>query len=572
MTKIQYMKKILWICICCFVSQWTTAQVTPKWAEKAKKAVFSIITYDKENKIKATGNGFYINANGTALSDYTLFEGADHATIITTDGKQQPVESISGANSMYDVVKFNTPMAKKQEVLTIASQPAKVGETIYLLPYSTQKATTCQTGKVVSVDSIGNNSFYYTLELATNEKTVSCPIMNANGEVLGLIQKSVSEDKKESYAIGASFGAALSVTALSANDRSLYNIGIKKALPDTEEQALIYLFISSSTLERDAYLQLLNDFLDQYPNSYDGYVRRATLYMGENDIEQYPMAEDDLEKAIEVATNKSEAYFNVAKTIHAYLISLGEKEPYEAWSYGKALDIVRKAIKEDPQPLYIQLEGDILFADQKYSEAYQSYEKVNQSEMASPATFYSAAKTKQLIEGTDYNEIIALMDSAIVRFTKPYTSEAAPYFYERADMKAQAGKYKEAVMDYNNFYDALQGAVTAAFYFQREQSELQCRMYQQAINDINKAVEMEPGNAMYWTEKGSVHIRFNQLDEAVAALNKAITLNNQDGATYRLLGYCQVKQKKNKEACANFAKAKELGDTVVDKLIEKYCK
>ena len=192
--------------------------------------------------------------------------------------------------------------------------------------------------------------------------------------------------------------------------------------------------------------------------------------------------------------------------------------------------------------------------------------------MASPATFYSAAKTKQLIEGTDYNEIIALMDSAIVRFTKPYTSEAAPYFYERADMKAQAGKYKEAVMDYNNFYDALQGSVTAAFYFQREQSELQCRMYQQAINDINKAVEMEPENAMYWTEKGSVHIRFNQLDEAVAALNKAITLNNQDGATYRLLGYCQVKQKKNKEACANFAKAKELGDTVVDKLIEKYCK
>ena len=470
------MKKILWICICCFVSQWTTAQVTPKWAEKAKKAVFSIITYDKENKIKATGNGFYINANGTALSDYTLFEGADHATIITTDGKQQQVESISGANSMYDVVKFITPMAKKQEVLTIASQPAKVGETIYLLPYSTQKATTCQTGKVISVDSIGNNSFYYTLELATNEKTVSCPIMNANGEVLGLIQKSVSEDKKESYAIGASFGAALSVTALSANDRSLYNIGIKKALPDTEEQALIYLFISSSTLERDAYLQLLNDFLEKYPNSYDGYVRRATLYMGENDIEQYPMAEDDLEKAIEVATNKSEAYFNVAKTIHAYLISLGEKEPYEAWSYGKALDMVRKAIKEDPQPLYIQLEGDILFADQKYSEAYQSYEKVNQSEMASPATFYSAAKTKLLIEGTDYKEIIALMDSAIVRFTKPYTSEAAPYFYERADMKAQAGKYKEAVMDYNNFYDALQGSVTAAFYFQREQSELQCRM------------------------------------------------------------------------------------------------
>lgn len=566
------MKKILWICICCLVSQWTTAQVTPKWAEKAKKAVFSIITYDKENKIKATGNGFYINADGTALSDYTLFEGADHATIITTDGKQQPVESISGANSMYDVVKFTTPMAKKQEVLTIASQPAKVGETIYLLPYSTQKATTCQTGKVVSVDSIGNNSFYYTLELATNEKTVSCPIMNANGEVLGLIQKSVSEDKKESYAIGAGFGVALSITALSANDRSLQNIGIKKALPETEEQALVYLFVSSSIMEREAYLTLLNDFLAQYPNSYDGYIRRATLYMSDDNVDNYALAEKDLQKAIDVASNKAEVLHNVAKTLYSYLISLNGRDAYEAWSYDRALNLIREAIHEDPQPLYIQLEGDILFANQKYEEAYVSYEKVNQSNIASPATFYSAAKTKQLIEGSDFNEVIALMDSAIVRFSKPYTSDAAPYFYERAEMYAQAGKFKEAVMDYNAFYDALQGTVTATFYFQREQSELQCRMYQQAIDDINKAVEMEPNNAMFWTEKGSVHIRFNQLDEAVEALNKAISLDNQDGASYRLLGYCQAKQKKINEACANFSKAKELGDIVVEQLIEKYCK
>ena len=37
--------------------------------------------------------------------------------------------------------------------------------------------------------------------------------------------------------------------------------------------------------------------------------------------------------------------------------------------------------------------------------------------------------------------------------------------------------------------------------------------------------------------------------------------------------YFAVEQlKKNKEACANFAKAKELGDEVVDGLIQKYCK
>ena len=144
------MKKIVGFIACCFFVQLASAQA-PKWAEKAKKAVFSVVTYDKENKIKGTGNGFYIDAQGSALSDYSLFEGAERAVIINADGKQLDVNRIMGANSMYDVVKFNTPIDKKQITLSIATQPAQVGETVYLLPYSTQKAATVQTGKVTAV-------------------------------------------------------------------------------------------------------------------------------------------------------------------------------------------------------------------------------------------------------------------------------------------------------------------------------------------------------------------------------------------------------------------------------------
>ena len=565
------MKKTIWIMTCCLVAQLALAQA-PKWAEKAKKAVFSVVTYDKENKIKGTGNGFYIDAQGTALSDYTLFENAARAVVINADGKQQDVSRILGANSMYDIVKFNTPIDKKQTTLTLASQPAKVGETVYLLPYSTQKATTLQTGKVTSVDSIGNNSFYYTLEMKTGEKTVSCPIMNANGEVLGLIQKNASDESMESYAIGASYGASLAISALSMNDGALNKIGIKKALPDTEEQALVFLYMSSEQMDKETYLSVLNDFLSQYPHSMEGYIRRANYYMSMKDTSKYPLADEDLKKAIEVSSSKEDAMFQVAKAIYSYLISQEGKEGYEEWSYDKTLELIRDAIQKNNQPLYVQLEGDILFAQGKYGEAFNCYDKVNQSSLASAATFYSASKAKQLTEGSDINEVLALMDSAIVKLSKPYFGEAAPYFYERADLRAQAGKYREAVMDYNTFYDAVSGDVTAYFYFQREQAEMQCRMYQQALNDINKAVEMAPEEVDYWVEKGSVHLRVNQLDEAIAAFNKALSMNDQYAAAYRMLGYCQAMQKKNKEACANFAKAKELGDEVVDQLIEKYCK
>ena len=561
------MKKTLLIFTCALLAQMVSAQ-TPKWAANARKAVFSIVTYDKDNNIKATGNGFYIDNQGTALSDYSLFEGASRAVIIDSNGKQQPVESILGANSMYDVVKFRTPVDKKQVSLKIATQPAKNGELVFLMPYSTQKETVCQRGSVTSADSIGNH-FYYTLQLKTNEKMISCPVMNLNGEVVAMIQKNASSDSDESYAIGSSYGEALEISALSFSDGALNRIGIKKALPDTEEQALIYLFMSSEQLDKDTYMSVLDEFIRQYPNNHEGYIRRASMYMHAGDTSLYSKAEEDLKNAVAVVNNKEEAKFQAAKTIYGYLVSLNGNEGYAEWTYDKALDILREAIQVNDQPVYTQLEGDILFAKGDYSGAYNSYDKVNKSALVSSATFYSAAKAKQLMEGSDINEVIALMDSAIVRLNKPYMSDVAAYFYERADLYVQAKKFREAVMDYNTFYNAVNGDVNALFYYQREQAEMQCRMYKQALDDINKAVELSADDENLWAEKGVVHLRVNQLDEAVSAFEKAISLNGEYAAAYRMLGYCQSLKKMKKEAKANYLKAKELGDTIVEQLLEK---
>ena len=99
-----------------------------------------------------------------------MFEDAERAVIINADGKELPVTRIAGANSMYDVIKFRTETEKKITALKVATQPAAVGETVYLLPYSTQKAATCQTGKVTQVDTIADKAYYYTLTMTTSDK------------------------------------------------------------------------------------------------------------------------------------------------------------------------------------------------------------------------------------------------------------------------------------------------------------------------------------------------------------------------------------------------------------------
>ena len=95
-------KSILFTFVLCLLSQWSVAQA-PKWVEKAKRSVFSIVTYDKDDKIQNTGNGFFVTEDGVALSDYSLFKGAQRAVIINSEGEKMPVECILGANDMYDL-------------------------------------------------------------------------------------------------------------------------------------------------------------------------------------------------------------------------------------------------------------------------------------------------------------------------------------------------------------------------------------------------------------------------------------------------------------------------------------
>ena len=568
------MKKILILPLLLFFLMQGSMAQTPKWVEKAKRAVFSVVTYDKNDKMLNTGNGFFVSEDGLALSDYTLFKGAERAVVITSEGKQMPVSLILGANDMYDVIKFRVAITeKKVPALIVAKTAPAVGADAWMLPYSTQKSIACVTGKVKDVSKVAGEYHYYTLGMQMKDKMVSCPVMNAEGQVFGIAQKSSGIDTVTTcYAAGAAFAMAQKISALSLGDAALKKIGIRKGLPETEDQALVYLFMASSSLSGDDYEKLLDDFIRQFPANADGYLRRANYYAakGKDDQAWYDKAVADFNQALKVAQKKDDVYYNIGKLMYAYQLSKPEKT-YKDWTYDTALQNVRQAIAIDPLPIYIQMEGDILFAQQDYAGALAAYEKVNASNIASPATFFSAAKTKELAKG-DPKEVVALMDSCIARCPQPITADFAPYLLERAQMNMNAGQPRNAMLDYDAYHTAVKGEVNDVFYYYREQAALKARQFQRALDDIVKAIEMNPTDLTYQAEHAVVNLRVGRYEEAIQILDNILKADPKYAEAYRLLGLCQIQLKKTDEACGNFKKAKELGDPNVDELITKYCK
>ena len=565
-------KKIFLLFTLCLLAQWSVAQA-PKWVEKAKRAVFSVVTYGENDKILNTGNGFFVTEDGVALSDYSLFKGAQRAVVMNSEGVQMPVVSILGANDMYDVIKFRVGIStKKVPALNPATTAPAVGANVYILPYSTQKDRSYTAGQVKAADKFSEKYYYYTLNLRLKDKMVSCPVMTEEGQVFALAQKSSGADTATiCYAVDAKFAIDQNVSAFSFSDMTLKNIGIKKALPDTEEQALVFLFMASSQVTPEKYAELLDDFVAEYPNSADGYLRRATnrLYQSKDDASMDKVVAD-MDKALSVTQKKDDVYYNRAKLIYNYMLGNPEK-PYKDWSYDKAADEIRKAIAVQELPVYVQTEGDILFAKQDYPAALACYEKVNQSNLASAATFFSAAKTKELMKAPA-EEVVALMDSCMARFSEPYTEEAAPYLLERAQARMNANQARAAMLDYDAYYKTVNGKVNDVFYYYREQAAIKARQYQRALDDIAKAIELNPKELTYRAEQAVVNLRVGRYEEALKALDEALAVDPKYAEAYRIMGICQIQMKKQEEACASFAKAKELGDTNVDELIKKHCK
>lgn len=564
------MKMILAMSLC-LLAQWTMAQA-PKWVEKAKHAVFSVVTYDKNDQILNTGNGFFVTEDGVALSDYTLFKGAQRAVIIDNEGRQMPVLNIMGADDMYDVVKFRVGIEKKVTALPIATRQPAAGTLVYLLPYSTQKGRTCTTGHLKSANKVEGNYLYYTLELPLKDKMISCPLTDAEGAVFGLAQKSSGQDTATiCYAVDARYAMDQKISALSYNDETLTNIGIKKALPDTEEQALIFLYMASTQLTPEKYMEVLNDYIEQYPNSTDGYIRRATqLLSTSQDEATLKQVAADMDQALKVASQEEAVRFDRAKLIYNYMLT-NPATPHEDWSFDKALEEIQQAIDLQALPVYVQLKGDILFAKQDYPGALAAYEQVNHSDMASPTSYFSAAQTKEMMKAPA-TEVLALMDSCIALCPQPYTNTTGPYLLARAQALLNANQARKAMLDYDAYYKAMNGNVNAAFYYYREQAAMQARQYQRALDDLAKAIELAPDELLYRAELAVVNIRVGRSEEAIRILQEALKIEPEYAEAYRLMGQAYVQLKKKDEACESFAKAKDLGDPNVDALIEKHCK
>ena len=537
----------------------------PSWAKKATNAVFTLKTFNADGSLLGSSNGFFIGEQGQAISSFSPFKNAQRAVIIDAQGKEIEVECLMGYNDMYDVAKFQVA-AKKTQALSIAQSSANSGSSLWLIPYSVKKVPNFINGTVNNAEKFGEGYSYYTLNITANDQQVGSPLLNEQGEVIGILQPSANDKQNTGYAVSALFANNLRLTGLSMNDPVLRSVKITKALPDDQNEATLALYVSASAMDAAEYNRLIDRFIEKFPKATDGYVYRARQEMNSGNFQS---ADDDMKLALKVADAKDDAHYQYAQLIFQKNVFQADKS-FAPWTLDLALQESKAAYAINPQPIYRQQQAQILYAQEQYDAAYELYIELAKNDMMKAESYYSAAQCK--LRKDDKEAALALLDSAINTFTKPYIKTAAPYLLARAQVLYEAKKYRPAVNDYNDYETLMAAQVNANFYFLREQAEFAGHLYQQALNDIRRAVEMAPDELVYRAEKANVELRVGMIDDAIESAKGCISIAPGESDGYLLLGLAQCVKGLKTEGLKDLEKAKELGNSQAQSLIDKYSK
>lgn len=535
----------------------------PASVKNVGKSIVTLKAYDADGLEREPFYGFMIDTNGTVVAPWKPFAGASSVVAIDEKGNEISVETVAGVNELYDVCRFKLNGLKLQP-LTVASKPVTKGNKVWLVqaPKGKDKATESEIEKAETFMEKYN---YYVIAYNDAPAASGLPVLDDAGNVVALYL--TSSDGLNKTAIDIQFIKDLQNAGLAINSTLFQNSCVRPELSSDKKDALLTIILAGQQGDNAKYEKYVNDYIAMFPAEVDGYSSRALLKVNAND---FAGADKDMQEAVAKSTNKAEAHAEYSRIIYQKLV-FNPDTLFTEWTLDKALDEIQQAYALDAQPVYKHREAQIVFSKGEYDKAYEMFMDLTKTSLNSPEVFLEAAQCKGQLGAND-EEILALLDSAVVACPKPYTSASASYILARGQQYDKMGEYRKALADYNVYDTLVVNRGSAEFYYTRYRCEMNVRQYQQALNDIAHAAYLNQSEPLYFAEMASLQLRVNRPEDAILASNLCLQLEPESTDALIIKGIALAQTGQKEEAIACLTQAKELGDERAPGLIEKYGK
>ena len=111
-----------------------------------------------------------------------------------------------------------------------------------------------------------------------------------------------------------------------------------------------------------------------------------------------------------------------------------------------------------------------------------------------------------------------------------------------------------------------------ATYYNRANLHQSMENYTRAIYDYTRCIKIDPTYFSAYVNRGILEMKRGNISAGKQDFLTSTRLDDKSAEAWRLLGVAKLSLNDKEGACQDFKKAKELLDTVVDELINQYCK
>jgi S1-C subfamily serine protease len=179
------------------------ASVSSDFSGIIEESIKSVVTIRTD---VSQGSGFFIANNGYIITNAHVMEGAKAATIITYDGKSHKVQKI-GENTGMDITLLKIENENYSPLELADSDEIKQGERVIAIGNPLGLSFSVTQGIISNVHQKGENGLnaYVQIDAALNSGNSGGPLINIDGEVIGINNFKISGAESLGFALESNY-------------------------------------------------------------------------------------------------------------------------------------------------------------------------------------------------------------------------------------------------------------------------------------------------------------------------------------------------------------------------------
>lgn len=156
--------------------------------KEAEQATFVIYTYDEYGTPKGIGSGFFIDKEGTGITNYHVLDGAVKAVLKTSDEEKYEINQVIASDRKWDIAKFTIRNDKNKtfNYLKFSNKEIEKGDQVYNISSPMGLEASVSEGIVSSLRSDGQHGNIIQVTAPISSGSSGSALLDKDGKVFAV--------------------------------------------------------------------------------------------------------------------------------------------------------------------------------------------------------------------------------------------------------------------------------------------------------------------------------------------------------------------------------------------------